>query len=210
MPEDRPRIVTSRQGKLRSSPIDWLYACGLLQTAANNPGLDFDRIKRAYEIAVPSHQGQIRRTGENYIVHPLNVACRVAEWNGPAIMICAGLLHDTAVSVLARIENEVGSDVAELVRTVMKLSGPGVAERTFLEMRATELEEARLALTLKLADRLDNSRNWSILPRAEAKAKAQRTLTLWVPIADRLGLVAVVTELTKVASKTLDTVTNDQ
>ncbi len=160
-------------------------------------------ITRAYRFAARAHHGQQRRTGEPYISHPLAVAQILAEMRMNAETISAAILHDviedTGVSK-AEIAEGFGDEVADLVDGVSKLTQVGSVDRQ--EAQAENLRKMLLAMVedirviiIKLADRLHNMRTLGAMPIDKRKRIARETLEIYAPIANRLGMNAVRTEL---------------
>ncbi|HPK87507.1 MAG TPA: HD domain-containing protein, partial [Atribacterota bacterium] len=158
---------------------------------------------KAYVFSQEAHQNQKRYSGEPYLSHPLEVADILADLNMDVITIAAGLLHDvvedTQVS-LEEIKNVFGEEVAMLVNGVTKLSKISfqtkeeVQAENFRKMFLAIAEDIRVIL-IKLADRLDNMRTLKYMPAPKRLQKAQETLDIYVPIANRLGLYWVKWEL---------------
>ena len=162
-----------------------------------------ERISAAQDFATAAHRGQLRKSGEDFISHPLAVAQTLVEWRMDAETIMAGLLHDvvedTPVS-LAEVEKEFGAEVASLVDGVTKL---GQVDFVPIESAATQRQEASYenlrklllamskdlrVITIKLADRLHNMRTLKFLPAEDQLRVAQETLEIYAPLADRLGM----------------------
>ena len=169
------------------------------------PDLDEVLLRHAYVFAANRHQGQVRRSGEAYLVHPLSVAWILADMQLDEIAITAGLLHDiledTATSQ-EEIELEFGPVVTRLVVALTKISS---FESSFSSREATKAENFRrllLASTddvrvilIKLADRLHNMRTLRFLPHDRQVAIARETLDIYAPIANRLGIGSIKWEL---------------
>ncbi len=169
------------------------------------PDFDEDLLRHAYVFAANRHQGQVRRSGESYLVHPLTVAWILADMELDEVAIAVGLLHDlledTETSA-EELEEEFGADVARLVNALTKISS---FESSFSSQQATEAENFRrllLASTddvrvilVKLADRLHNMRTLGFLKRERQVAIARETLDIYAPIANRLGIGSIKFEL---------------
>ena len=175
------------------------------------------RIKKAIEIATKAHEGQLRKTGEPYIIHPLAVMKLLQEWNMDEDSIIAGILHDTVEDTsltLQEIENEFGKDVAFLVNGVTKLgkarSGmkdlneylPQTGNNEYLPQTGNNLLKLLIAtgqdirvLIIKLADRLHNLRTLGALPPDKQKKIARESLEVFAPLADRLQMGRVRVEI---------------
>ncbi|MBQ2641688.1 MAG: bifunctional (p)ppGpp synthetase/guanosine-3',5'-bis(diphosphate) 3'-pyrophosphohydrolase, partial [Lachnospiraceae bacterium] len=176
-----------------------------------HPSDDISLIERAYEVASSAHEGQLRKSGEPYIIHPLCVSVVLADLEMDKETIAAGLLHDVVEdTVLTReqIEQKFGSDVALLVDGVtklkkLKLSGDyGDRTQVQQEMQARNLRKMFLAMAkdirvilIKLADRLHNMMTLKAQPRDRQVAIARETLDIYAPLAHRLGVYAIKQEL---------------
>ena len=160
-------------------------------------------IKKAYDTAFNLHQGQLRKSGEPYIIHPLNVACILAELHvGPAT-ICAGLLHDVVEDTQETkedIEKEFGKDIAEIVDGVTKV---GQLKFSSLEQKQVENHQHMLlamakdirVIVVKLADRLHNIRTLNSLPQEKQVRIARETLEIYAPLAHKIGMFRIKAEL---------------
>ena len=173
-----------------------------VSTYIKNPK-DKKLITKAYLFAYEKHFGQKRHTGEDYIVHPLNVAYILAELNADYQTICAALLHDTIEDcevTREEISNEFSSEIATLVDGVTKInklnfSGDNEAMLANHRKILVGLTEDVRILFIKLADRLHNMRTLWILSEKSQKANAKETLEILVPIAHRLGMNKIKSEL---------------
>ena len=160
-------------------------------------------ITKAYLFAYEKHFGQKRHTGEDYIIHPLNVAYILAELNADYQTICAALLHDTIEDcdvTKEEIANEFSLEIATLVDGVTKInklnfSGDNEAMLANHRKILVGLTEDVRILFIKLADRLHNMRTLWILSEKSQKANAKETLEILVPIAHRLGMNKIKSEL---------------
>jgi len=178
----------------------------------NHPGADEELLRRAYLFSAREHRGQIRKSGEPYLVHPLEVANILAELKLDPVCVATGLLHDivedTKTSV-ASIEEYFGPEIAHLVDGLTKISELDHApyeERQALNMRKMLLaiiDDVRVVL-VKLADRLHNMRTLEYLPGDKRRRIAQETLDVYAPIAHRLGMSRVRGELEDLAFKYLE------
>lgn len=167
----------------------------------NHPRADMAIIERAYRIAEKAHQGQTRRSGEPYITHPVAVAEILAELGLGPKTIAAALLHDTVEDTgypLESLRQEFGEEVAMLVDGVTKLDrvkyGENAQAETVRKMIVAMSKDIRV-LVVKLADRLHNARTWGFVSPESAARKAQETLDIYAPLAHRLGIQAIKTEL---------------
>lgn len=178
---------------------------------------DSDRVKHAIEVAKKAHEGQFRRTGEPYIVHPLAVKKILEEWGMDEDTIIAGLLHDTVEDTpltLNDIKKEFGESVAFLVDGVTKLSTARNGMRdidtylpetkdNFLRLMIALGSDIRV-LIIKLADRLHNLRTLSALPPDKQKKIAKESLEVFAPLADRLNMGLLRVEMADLAFKYVD------
>ena len=178
---------------------------------------DSERILRAVEMAKTAHEGQFRKTGEPYIVHPLAVKKILEEWSMDEDTIIAGILHDTVEDTnltLDDIRKEFGESVAFLVDGVTKLSTARNGMRdidtylpetkdNFLRLMIALGDDIRV-LIIKLADRLHNLRTLSALPPDKQKKIAKETLEVFAPLADRLNMGLLRVEMSDLAFKYVD------
>lgn len=175
------------------------------------------RIEKAIELAKKAHEGQFRKTGEPYIVHPLAVKKILEEWGMDEDTIIAGILHDTVEDTpltLEEIKKEFGESVAFLVDGVTKLSTARNGMRdidtylpatrdNFLRLMIALGDDIRV-LIIKLADRLHNLRTLSALPPDKQKKVAKETLEVFAPLADRLNMGLLRVELADLSFKYVD------
>ena len=168
-------------------------------------------IYKAYNYAHKKHGDQCRKSGEPYIIHPLNVAYILADIGLDESTICAALLHDVVEDTETTekdITNEFGKEVSELVAGVTKLSN--IAFATVEEQQAEDYRKMFLAMgkdirviIIKLADRLHNMRTLKFLKRDRQIANAKETMELYAPLANRLGLYSLKWELEDLSFKYL-------
>lgn len=160
-------------------------------------------IKKAFELADSLHQGQMRQTGEAYIIHPLNVAIILAELHAGPATLCAGLLHDTIEDTKETREDLVsgfGEDIASIVEGVTKISQMKFAT---LEQKQAENHQHMLiamakdirVIIVKLADRLHNIRTLGVCSEEKQKRIARETLEIYAPLAHKLGMFKIKAEL---------------
>ncbi|MHB8053970.1 MAG: RelA/SpoT family protein [Candidatus Aminicenantales bacterium] len=160
-------------------------------------------LRKATIFSARAHKGQVRRSGEPYLSHPLDVAAQLADMNLDAVTIASGILHDVLEDTdvaAAEIKEAFGKDVAALVEGVTKISR---VQETSPEMQHAEtVRKIILAMTddmrvifIKLADRLHNLRTLKFLPEPAQKRIAQETLDIYAPIANRLGMGRIKGEL---------------
>ncbi|KAA9151477.1 RelA/SpoT family protein [Microbacterium lushaniae] len=174
----------------------------LLRTVrTHHPKGDLGIIERAYAVAERKHEGQKRQSGEPYITHPLAVAQILADLGLGPKAIAAALLHDTVEDTgypLAELAAEFGDEVAMLVDGVTKLDkvkyGESAQAETVRKMIVAMSRDIRV-LVIKLADRLHNARTWGFVPPEKAAKKATETLEIYAPLAHRLGIQAIKSEL---------------
>lgn len=168
-----------------------------------NPNLNEDKVRRAYEMARIHHEGQKRNSGEDYIIHPLNVAMILADMDMDTSTIIAGLLHDTIEDTSVTyedVEKNFGKEIADLVEGVTKLTK--ISYKSKEEKQAENIRKMVLAMAkdirviiVKLADRLHNMRTLEYMTDAKKIEKATETLEIYAPIADRLGMSRIKWEL---------------
>lgn len=176
---------------------------------AHHPGEDLSILDRAYQRAVIQHSVQRRKSGEPYIIHPLAVSQILADLGMGPIVVAAGLLHDTVEDTdytLDQCRAEFGDTVAGLVDGVTKLSQLEVGDSTQAEtIRKLVVAMSRDVRTLvvKLADRVHNARTWRYVKTTSAQKKARETLDVYAPLANRLGMNAIKTELEELSFKVL-------
>jgi GTP diphosphokinase / guanosine-3',5'-bis(diphosphate) 3'-diphosphatase len=217
----------------------WLNTCLARYTQAHNPGwnslqsptwcaTDFaasesadsvDLICRAFQFAYCLHEGQVRQSGEPYIIHPVQVATILLELGGDATIIAAGFLHDVVEDTdvtLGDIESRFGNEVRRLVEGVTKLSAfeisdfdskvPSKTERQAEDFRRMFLSMAQdiRVILVKLADRLHNMRTLEHMPDSKRRAKAQETRDIFAPLANRLGIGRLKWELEDLCFKYLE------
>ncbi|MBR2841353.1 bifunctional (p)ppGpp synthetase/guanosine-3',5'-bis(diphosphate) 3'-pyrophosphohydrolase [Candidatus Saccharibacteria bacterium] len=178
---------------------------------------DSERIKKAVEMATKAHEGQFRKTGEPYIVHPLAVKKILEDWGMDEDTVIAGILHDTVEDTsltLNDIKKEFGEPVAFLVDGVTKLSTARNGMRdidtylpatkdNFLRLMIALGDDIRV-LIIKLADRLHNLRTLSALPPDKQKKIAKESLEVFAPLADRLNMGLLRVEMADLSFKYVD------
>ncbi|MFF5971578.1 RelA/SpoT family protein [Streptomyces sp. NPDC012769] len=168
---------------------------------AHHPDADLAVLRRAYVLAESSHRGQFRKSGEPYITHPLAVTLILAELGAETTTLTASLLHDTVEDTevtLDQVRQEFGDEVAYLVDGVTKLEkvdyGAAAEPETFRKMLVATGNDVRV-MSIKLADRLHNMRTLGVM-RPEKQARiAKVTRDVLIPLAERLGVQALKTEL---------------
>ncbi|HEX2342689.1 MAG TPA: bifunctional (p)ppGpp synthetase/guanosine-3',5'-bis(diphosphate) 3'-pyrophosphohydrolase [Vicinamibacterales bacterium] len=179
---------------------------------ANIPDADVELLRRAYVFSAFEHKGQVRHSGEPYLVHPLEVADVLADMRLDVVTIVAGLLHDVVEDTrtpIERIQELFGPEVAHLVEGVTKLgaipfsSSEERQAENFRKMLLAMVDDIRVIL-VKLADRLHNMRTLHHLPEERRLKIAQETRDIYAPIANRLGMSKVKNELEELAFKYLE------
>ncbi len=177
-----------------------------------NPQTDQDLLRRAYVFSAREHRGQVRRSGEPYLVHPLNVAAILTDMKADDVSIVVGLLHDVLEDTLTTrdaIAQQFGSEVADLVDGLTKISKFSYVSReeeqaeTFRKMILAMVSDVRVVL-VKLADRLHNMRTLEYLPDVRQREISRETMDIYAPIANRLGMGLVKGELEDLAFKYLE------
>jgi GTP pyrophosphokinase len=158
-------------------------------------------IDRAFETAELAHRGQVRKSGEPYITHPIAVTRILSELGIGPVTLAASLLHDTVEDTdydLGMLRRDFGDEVAMLVDGVTKLDkvkfGEDAQAETVRKMVVAMSKDIRV-LVIKLADRLHNARTWQFVPAEKARKKAQETLEIYAPLAHRLGINTLKWEL---------------
>jgi GTP pyrophosphokinase len=238
MSEDDKKTITNREesdvvgndffddGKINAlnefvSPED-LYQDLIIRVKKYHPSDDVTMIAKAYKIAYDAHAHQMRRSGESYIVHPLNVAIILADLELDKETITAGLLHDVVEDTYLteeELKREFGDDVALLVDGVTKLEKipltraetPAEESDEKLEMQAENLRKMFLAMAkdirvimIKLADRLHNMRTLQYQKPESQLRIAKETIEIYCPIASRLGISKLKVELDDLCLKYLE------
>jgi GTP diphosphokinase / guanosine-3',5'-bis(diphosphate) 3'-diphosphatase len=173
--------------------------------------IDRERVQRAFVYACVHHADQLRRTGEDFIIHPVGVAKICAGMRLDTETLCAALLHDTVEDTSASLEEvqeAFGEEIATLVDGVTKLTGLTFQSRdeaqaeNYRKMIVAMASDVRVIL-IKLADRLHNMRTIGAVPKHKQIEKARETLDIYAPIAHRLGIHAIKWELEDLAFQTL-------
>ena len=177
----------------------------------HHPEADIDLVRRAYVFAAAAHKGQTRRNGEPYVIHPLEVSYIVAKLRLDTASVCAGLLHDTVEDTTTTVDDvrtAFGEDTAGLVEALTKLeklnfqSAEEAQAENFRKMLIAMSRDLRV-IVIKLADRLHNMRTLHHMPEEKQKRTAQETLDIFAPLANRLGINWVKTELEDLCFKYL-------
>jgi GTP pyrophosphokinase len=176
------------------------------------PDSDIELLRRAYVFSALAHKGQVRQSGQAYLVHPLEVAYFLADLRLDPAAIIAGLLHDVVEDTLTtveKVEESFGKEVAHLVEGVTKIGAipfSSSAERqaeSFRKMLLAMVDDIRVVL-VKLADRLNNMRTLQAMTEERRLRTARETLDIYAPIANRLGMSRVKNELEDLAFQYLE------
>src|SRR6476469_3470844 len=177
-----------------------------------SPEADLELLRRAYVFSALEHKGQVRHSGEPYLVHPLEVADFLADMKLDVVAVAAGLLHDVVEDPLAtpeRIAELFGPEIAHVVEGVTKIgaipfsSSEERQAENFRKMLLAMVDDIRVIL-VKLADRLHNMRTLHHLPEERRVKIAQETLDIYAPIANRLGMSKVKNELEELCFRYLE------
>ena len=192
--------------------VETLYRGLETHLRETRPKEDLAPLERAYRFAADRHLGQTRVSGEPYMTHPLLVTRQLADMNMDMVCLQTGLLHDVVEDTSATIEEvrkEFGDEVARCVDGVTKLSKLDLASRE--ERQAESVRKMLLAMVndirvilVKLADRLHNMRTLGSLPEEKRLRIAQETMDIYAPIAHRLGMGKVRSELEDLAFRYLE------
>ena len=176
-----------------------------------HPAADLELIKKTYDFAAKAHDGQLRRSGDPYVVHPLGVASTIAELKLDVPSICAGLLHDCVEDTSATTEEITklfGAEISFLVEGVTKLGK--IPWNTKEERQAENFRKMLLAMArdirvilIKLADRVDNMRTLDAMPPEKQERIARETMEIYAPLANRLGIQWIKVELEDLSFKYL-------
>ena len=206
-PEPPADEITQQLGDEERELIGDLFAVVEEHTSDANEPLDREAVGRAFAFACERHADQRRRSGEEFINHPLEVAKICAGLRLDTETLCAALLHDTVEDTSASLEQvrtDFGDEVAQLVDGVTKLTGITFQSRdesqaeNYRKMMIAMATDIRVIL-IKLADRLHNMRTLAALPKQKQLEKARETLEIYAPLANRLGIHAIKWELEDLA-----------
>src|SRR5438105_529286 len=180
--------------------------------SANRPNDDLGIVEKAYEFSQKNHAGQLRASGQPYVMHPLEVSCVLAEMKMDPVAIAAGLHHDsgedTSVTIVD-IRKELGEQVAHIVEGVTKIGRIDFSSReeqqdeNLRKMMLAMVDDIRVVL-IKLADRLHNMRTLEHLPAERQQRIARETLDIYAPIAHRLGMGKIRGELEDLGFRYVD------
>jgi GTP diphosphokinase / guanosine-3',5'-bis(diphosphate) 3'-diphosphatase len=184
----------------------------LEKVRAYSPDADVELLRRAYVFSAFEHRGQVRHSGEPYLIHPLAVADYLADMKLDVVAVAAGLLHDVVedtLTTIERIRDLFGPEVAHVVEGVTKISAIRFASseerqaENFRKMLLAMVDDIRVIL-VKLADRLHNMRTLSHLSDERRSVIAQETRDIYAPIANRLGMSKLKNELEELSFKYLE------
>lgn len=184
--------------------------------------INADKVMRAYELSASLHDGQVRKSGDPYITHPLSVAEIVLELQLDTDSVCAALLHDTVEdcsdkqeNLLALIRKQFGNDVADIVDGITKLVHINFEDKE--QENVENLRKMFLAMSkdlrvifVKLADRLHNMRTLEFKNEEKQRSIALETMHVYAPLAHRLGIQRIKQELENLSLKYLDPVGYDE
>jgi GTP diphosphokinase / guanosine-3',5'-bis(diphosphate) 3'-diphosphatase len=182
------------------------------KVSSYSPEADLELLRRAYVFSALEHKGQVRHSGEPYLVHPLEVASLLADMRLDVVAVSAGLLHDVVEDTLTTIERVrelFGPEVAHVVEGVTKLSNIPFSSKeaqqaeNFRRMFLAMVDDIRVIL-VKLADRLHNMRTLMHVPENKRERIARETLDIYAPIANRLGMSKIKNELEDLSFKALE------
>lgn len=208
-----PDELNTETEKISSESPDELFARLVRAIKSYHPSADLGQVKAAYELAKSAHGEQKRKSGEPYIIHPLNVAIILASLELDKESIIASLLHDVVEDTdytLDDVAEKFGEEIAALVDGVTKL-GQLNYKADQIEIQAENLRKMFLAMAkdirvvlIKLADRLHNMRTLKYMREEKQKEKARETLDIYAPIAQRLGISKIKVELDDLSLKYLN------
>ena len=211
-------MATLRQPIATKVPTATRFRGLMRLLSANRPNDDLGIVEKAYEFSQKNHAGQLRASGQPYVMHPLEVSCVLAEMKMDPVAIAAGLLHDsvedTSVTIVD-IRKEFGEQVAHIVEGVTKIGRIDFSSRE--EQQAENLRKMMLAMVddirvvlIKLADRLHNMRTLEHLPPERQQKIAKETLDIYAPIAHRLGMGKIRGELEDLGFRYTDPIAYEQ
>jgi guanosine-3',5'-bis(diphosphate) 3'-pyrophosphohydrolase len=210
-PEPARGQAAQRLNELERRLLGDLFAIVSEHAADSTVRIDRERVEEAFVFSCEHHAAQLRKTGEDFIVHPVGVARICAGMRLDTETLCAALLHDTVEDTSASIEEvreRFGEEIAGIVDGVTKLTGITFRSRdeaqaeNYRKMMVAMATDVRVIL-IKLADRLHNMRTIDAMPKQKQIDKAKETLEIYAPIAHRLGIHAIKWELEDLAFATL-------
>ena len=183
-----------------------------------NAEFNYELIRKAYEFCIVMHKGQLRRSNEEYYIHPVSVAKIVAQLGLDSESVCAALLHDTVEdtdTTLEDISKQFGDEVALIVDGVTKIGRLSFVSKE--EQQAESIRKMLIAMgkdirviLIKLADRLHNMRTIDFMPQQKRRDKALETLEVYAPIAHRLGIRPIKEELEDISISCLDPIAYEE
>ena len=214
MLERVPAVAGSSKalGGGRSAPATVSVAELVTRVTSYHPSADTALLRKAYDYSLQAHEGQKRKSGDPYFVHPASVARVITELKLDTASVCAGLLHDVVEDTLATIsdiEREFGPEVAQLVDGVTKLSKINFTSKedrqaeNFRKMVVAMARDIRVLL-IKLCDRLDNMRTLEHMKPESQERIARETMDIYAPLANRLGIARFKAELEDLAFRYLE------
>lgn len=202
-------IEDMKMPEIVNKSYDELYKQLADRIKENNLDVDMDKVAEAFTLAYESHVGQKRKSGEDYILHPVEVAEILADMRMDTDTIVAGLLHDVVedtLITLADIEYSFGEDVKKLVDGVTKLRNLPRTDSKKLEnirkMVVAMSEDIRVVI-IKLADRLHNMRTLKYMKPEKQQEKSKETIEIYAPIAHRIGMAKIKWELEDISFRFL-------
>ena len=202
-------IEDMKMPEIVNKSYDELYKQLADRIKENNLDVDMDKVAEAFTLAYESHVGQKRKSGEDYILHPVEVAEILADMRMDTDTIVAGLLHDVVedtLITLADIEYSFGEDVRKLVDGVTKLRNLPRTDSKKLEnirkMVVAMSEDIRVVI-IKLADRLHNMRTLKYMKPEKQQEKSKETIEIYAPIAHRIGMAKIKWELEDISFRFL-------
>ena len=199
-------------GKSKKFPSDFNKIINQINFDSDNKDLQINLLWKAYNVGISAHKNQLRKSGKPYFSHCVEVACTLAKWKMDLDTIAAGLLHDTIEDTEITKQDIIDSfnqDIAELVEGVSKLSGIKFNSRqekqaeNFMKMFLSVAKDLRVII-IKFADRLHNMHTINYLPRIKQRRIAIETRDVFAPLAHRLGMNQLKTELEDLVLKTIN------
>ncbi|MDE3247002.1 MAG: bifunctional (p)ppGpp synthetase/guanosine-3',5'-bis(diphosphate) 3'-pyrophosphohydrolase, partial [Acidobacteriota bacterium] len=192
--------------------LDGAFAKVKAAFLAHHPDGDVALLEKAYKVGRESHRTQVRKSGEPFFFHPLAVSLSLAEWRLDAVSVACGMLHDTVEDTLMtmnQVKAEFGEEVAEIVDGLTKMSKLDFTDRHLLN--AENVRKLLVAmgkdvrvLLVKLADRLHNMQTLSVMREEKRRRIARETMELYAPLANRLGMWNVRSQLEDLAFANLE------
>ena len=184
----------------------------LEKVRAYQPDGDLELLRRAYVFSAREHRGQLRKSGEPYLIHPLEVANILAELRLDVVCVVCGLLHDVVEDTLTTtetVEEYFGKEAAHIIEGLTKISKMNFSSveehqaENFRKMLMAMVDDIRIIL-IKLADRLHNMRTLQHLSEERRARIANETLEIYAPLAGRLGIGRIKSELEELCLKNLE------